>query len=102
MAAFGKDHRTREEALTAALESRTAIGTAIGILMAESGIGREDAFAMLVSASQRENRKLRDVAEAIVLAHEPSASGRTRRDSVTVTRQGGARCRGPAGTAGAG
>ena len=42
------------------------IGTAVGILMATHGISRDEAFGMLSQASQRLNRKLRDIAAGIV------------------------------------
>jgi GAF domain-containing protein len=51
-----------------ALRSRDVIGTAKGILMARDGVDPDTAFAMLISVSQRENKKLRDVAEALVTA----------------------------------
>ncbi len=62
--------RTRDDALMSALESRSEIGIAIGILMTRSGLGRDDAFDLLVRASQRENRKLRDIAAQIVARHD--------------------------------
>lgn len=52
--------------LQQALHSRDTIATAKGILMARDGVAEDTAFAMLISASQREHRKLRDVAQAIV------------------------------------
>jgi GAF domain-containing protein len=45
------------------------IGAAVGILMATHGISQDDAFAMLSTASQRLNRKLRDIATSIVRDH---------------------------------
>jgi AmiR/NasT family two-component response regulator len=39
----------------------------VGILMAAGGRSPEDAFQVLASASQRENRKVRDIAEEIVI-----------------------------------
>jgi hypothetical protein len=48
-----------------ALESRDVIGQAKGILMQQGGIGADEAFRLLVRASQRENRKLREVAQRI-------------------------------------
>ncbi len=63
--AVDKAERLSEE-LKEALRSRDVIGAAKGILMARSEVDEETAFAMLVSASQRENRKLREVAEALV------------------------------------
>lgn len=54
------------DSLKQALRSRDLIGTAKGIVMARDGVDEETAFAMLVSVSQRENRKLREVAETLV------------------------------------
>lgn len=55
----------RQEGLEKKAESRDLIGRAKGILMARSGISDDEAFAMLKSASQRMNVKLRDVAQTI-------------------------------------
>jgi hypothetical protein len=52
--------------LRSALDTSRTIGAAIGILMATHRIAQEDAFAMLSTASQRVNRKLRDLAADIV------------------------------------
>lgn len=52
--------------LTAALDSRGIIEQAKGILMAADRISPNEAFDLLRRASQRENRKLRSVAESIV------------------------------------
>ncbi len=52
--------------LQEALKSREAIGKAIGILMEREGIGEEDAFGMLRSASQHSNIKLREIASEVV------------------------------------
>jgi len=52
--------------LRRALTSRGVIGVAKGILMATSNIDEDEAFAMLVRASQRENIKLRDICKRIV------------------------------------
>ena len=52
--------------LREALRSRDVIGTAKGVLMAREGVDEETAFAMLVSVSQRSNRRLREVAEELV------------------------------------
>ncbi len=48
--------------LSEAIASRDVIGQAKGILMAREGCSADEAFDMLRRASQRENRKLRDVA----------------------------------------
>lgn len=60
------DTRQLTENLHQAMRSRATIDYAIGILMANSGRSPEDAFQVLVRASQRENRKLRDIAAEIV------------------------------------
>jgi GAF domain-containing protein len=56
----------RGENLSRAMDSRATIDIATGILMASGGCSPEAAFQMLVSASQRENRKLRDIAAELV------------------------------------
>ena len=62
---------TREvESLTEALGSRTIIANAVGLLMVSGGITRDDAFDQLRRASQRTNRKLRDIATELVERHE--------------------------------
>lgn len=52
-----------------AVLTRDVIGQAKGILMATGAITDEEAFEILVRASQRENRKLRDVAADLVAAN---------------------------------
>ena len=54
------------ENLRIALESRAVIEQAKGILMAERRVSADDAFQLLVGLSQDTNRKLRDVAAALV------------------------------------
>jgi ANTAR domain-containing protein len=54
------------EQLTEALKTRDMIGTAKGILMERETIDEDGAFALLRSASQRSNRKLREIAHAVV------------------------------------
>ena len=49
-----------------AMASRSVIDMAKGILMAQNGCSPDEAFTMLSHASQRSNRKLRDLARAIV------------------------------------
>ena len=60
------DARELNEGLQNAMRSRAAIERAVGILMAQSRCSPEDAFQLLVRASQRENRKLRDIAADMV------------------------------------
>lgn len=54
------------EQLRRAMESRAVIEQAKGILMGRSNCSADEAFDMLVRASQRSNRKLRDIAQEIV------------------------------------
>jgi GAF domain-containing protein len=64
--------------LQEALASRETIGIATGLLMAQPSRSRQDAFDLLRRASQRENRKLRDIAADIVEGAEERS---TRPDS---------------------
>ncbi|KOV82173.1 hypothetical protein ADL03_25610 [Nocardia sp. NRRL S-836] len=59
---------SREEIghLSTALGSRAVIDQAKGVLMAVHSCTADEAFAMLVQRSQHENRKLRDVAQALL------------------------------------
>jgi GAF domain-containing protein len=49
-----------------AMESRAVIEQAKGVLMAQRGVNADAAFEMLREASQRSNRKLREVAVGVV------------------------------------
>ena len=59
------------EQLQTAMRSRAVIEQAKGILMGQRLCSAEDAFTILVELSQRSNRKLRDVAEALVSSASP-------------------------------
>ena len=52
--------------LEQAMKSRATIEQAKGIIMATSRCPPDEAFSLLVKASQRENRKLREIAAEIV------------------------------------
>jgi len=67
--------------LAAAMESRTAINLAAGVLMAQTGCGHEQAMEILIKASSNQNEKLRDVAHS-VLARFDNSSPTTHFDSV--------------------
>ncbi len=54
------------ENMQEAMRSRATIEQAKGLLMSRSPCTPDEAFDMLVRASQRENRKLRDIAEELV------------------------------------
>lgn len=59
------------EQMKQAIASRAEIEQAKGILMAERRIGADEAFAVLRELSQTSNRKLRDVAVAVVALVRP-------------------------------
>ena len=59
-----------EANLLTALESRDVIGQAKGILMERMKLTGDQAFDLLVATSQRSNRKLREIAEALALTGE--------------------------------
>ena len=52
--------------LATAMTSRTTVEQAKGILMGSRGCNAEEALQLLVRASQRENRKLREIAQEMV------------------------------------
>ena len=65
------DHHTKIvlaliEQLRSSLTSRTVIDQALGIIMAREHCTQARAFAIMRSASQNSNTKLRDIAAAIV------------------------------------
>ena len=63
--AYWDAHQLSEDLLQA-MKSRAAIEQAKGILMGAQRCNADDAFQILVRASQRENRKLREIADEIV------------------------------------
>jgi AmiR/NasT family two-component response regulator len=67
------------EQLEEALETRTVIGQALGMLMERFDMGKDEAFAFLVRCSSHENRKLHVIATQVV---------ETRRLPATVTAPG--------------
>jgi GAF domain-containing protein len=60
--------------LAAAMQSRAVIEQAKGILMGAQRCSADEAFQILVRASQRENRKLREIAEEIVSRAQQAGS----------------------------
>jgi len=62
--------------LRQAVATRDVIGAAKGILMQSQSCTRDEAFDILRRASQRENRKLREIAEEVVLRAEARAASR--------------------------
>lgn len=63
----------RVEGLTTAVESRTTIGQAQGILMQKFDMGSDAAFEFLKRISQHENKRLSTVAEAIVVQRDSNS-----------------------------
>jgi GAF domain-containing protein len=61
--------------LATAMQSRAVIEQAKGILMGAQRCTADEAFQILVRASQRENRKLREIAEDIVGRAQAAGSG---------------------------
>lgn len=59
-------HAEKTADLAAALESRTAIDLASGVIMAHTGCTQQEAVAILMRASSNRNEKMRDVALAIL------------------------------------
>jgi GAF domain-containing protein len=60
------DARHLSEQLGEAMQYRAVIEQAKGVLMAAGGRNADEAFQLLVRVSQRENRKLRDIATELV------------------------------------
>jgi GAF domain-containing protein len=60
------DARELSSGLSEAMRHRAVIEQAKGMLMAAQGCDEDDAFELLIKASQRENVKLRDVAQRLV------------------------------------
>lgn len=71
------DKATQIEQLEEALRTRTMIGQATGLLMAQEGLTSEEAFQKLVKVSQQSNLKLRDIARRYVEAWERRTEGQS-------------------------
>jgi GAF domain-containing protein len=65
-AAIALGHAQERQSLNEGLQTRKAIGEALGILMERYGMNEDRAFAFLVRASSHSNIKLRVVAEELV------------------------------------
>ena len=61
------DAQRQVENLEIALGSSRRIGLAMGILMASYKLSENEAFDLLVVVSQHHNRKVRDIADDVVL-----------------------------------
>jgi len=68
-------HSTLAQQYQEGMATNREIGAAVGILMATHKISQATAFDMLSGASQRLNRKLRDIAASIVRDHDGTGDG---------------------------
>lgn len=66
MSAVALARSIHDEQLAKALESRTVIGQALGMLMERYGLDAEAAFGVLRRLASQDNRKLRDLAAQVV------------------------------------
>jgi AmiR/NasT family two-component response regulator len=83
--AIAHPRRVDRNRLLKAFESRATIEQAKGILMTRNGISSERAFILLRRHSQRTNRKIVDVSQAVVNSHAllmPSAEGEPATESL--------------------
>ncbi len=64
------DGNDRAQQLLGGLDTRTTIGQAVGLVMAQERCTAEEAFRLLTLASQRRNVKLREVAAGVVETFE--------------------------------
>jgi hypothetical protein len=67
------------EQLDTALRSRPVVDRACGIIMALTGCSADEAFSLLRRLSQHSNRKLHDLAEAVVRTRGRGVEGELRR-----------------------
>ena len=65
------------EDLKAAMEHRTAIDLATGMIMTQSQCTQDEAVEMLKQASSNRNIKLRDLAESIINARSSANNAKT-------------------------
>nr|WP_214865437.1 ANTAR domain-containing protein [Arthrobacter sp. ISL-30] len=68
--------------LAAALESRTAIDLAAGVIMAQTGCDQKQAVNILMKASNNRNEKLRDVALTVLARFNGSTTPSTHFDAL--------------------
>jgi len=67
---MGQEDRRRVEQLTEAVEHRTTIGIAMGILMERLDLDTDAAFAYLRRVSSHQNRKLYVIANEIAASRD--------------------------------
>ena len=72
-----EDLQRQVETLGVAVEHRTTIGTALGIIMERLAIDQGAAFEYMARCSQAQNQKVYDLALAVVETREvPDSQGR--------------------------
>jgi len=73
-------HRLNDQVmnLNRAMQSRSTIEQAVGIVIANTGKPPDEAFRVLVQLSQRSNRKLRDIASELVASKVSQSATSTR------------------------
>lgn len=84
-----KQQDQRIQQMNEALETRKLVERAKGILMRQTGLDEEAAYLKLQKTARNENRKLAEVARAIILAEElrrDSVKGPTPRSPGPLTR----------------
>jgi GAF domain-containing protein len=72
--------RDAKDDLEAAMKSRTAIDVAVGVIMAQNRCSQASAMAILRTASNSRNIKLRDVAAGVIESVSPDPALRTHFD----------------------
>ncbi len=65
-AAIALGNATEVDTLQEALRTRTAIGVALGLLMAQYSVSQDAAFGLMVRTSSHSNTKIRDIAVRMV------------------------------------
>jgi len=78
---------SKADHLQQALTTSREIGVAVGIVMSSRSCSTDDAFDALRSASQRSNRKIRDIAADVTSTREPPPETVTRRTRRHPTRE---------------
>jgi hypothetical protein len=77
----------REVHLREAIATRQTIGAAVGVLVERHRLTAEQGFALLVRASQRQNVKVRDLADWLVETGSPAPPANHRRDAADSAPQ---------------
>ncbi len=79
VALAGANDREKARNMGEALESNRTIGVAIGVLMMAQKVTREDSFMLLRLTSQRQHRKLLDLAQEVIETGQLAPETKTHR-----------------------